>query len=59
MKSHIYIPIPKDKPIIDDNPQGKAVSYFIKQGWEYGGRVTLKDAFGTQKEFACLSKELK
>jgi len=59
MKSHIYVPIPNDKPIIEDNPQGKVVSDFIKRGWEYGGRVNLRDSFGTWKEFACLSKELK
>ena len=56
MKVHIYIPVEKDKTTTE-GPQGKIIVDFIKQGWGYGGRVTLQDAFGTKKEFACLSKE--
>jgi hypothetical protein len=59
MKSHIYVPIIKDKPIASDDLQGKLVCDFINQGWEYNGRINLRDAFGTWKEFASLSKELK
>jgi hypothetical protein len=55
MKTHVYVPVEKDK-MTTEGPQGKVVVDLIKQGWEYGGRVTLQDLFGTKKEFACLSK---
>lgn len=47
MKSIVYVPMKLDKSIEDDDVQGKLIVYFMRQGWDYGGRIILKDSFGT------------